>query len=88
MRILFLLLVAANLVFFAWLQFMAPLDPALDPQPMSQQIDPAKLRIVSEREIAQLAAAPSPAAPAPDAKPAAKTAPKGRAAAKRKPARA
>jgi hypothetical protein len=69
MRILFLLLLAANLVFYAWLHFMAPLDPALDPQPMSQQIDPAKLRIVSEREIAQLAAAPSPAAPAPAAQP-------------------
>ena len=86
MRILFLLLVAANLVFFAWLQFMAPLDPALDPQPMSQQIDPAKLRIVSEREIAQLAAAPSPAAPAPAAKLAAKTAPDSKPAPEAKPA--
>lgn len=69
MRILFLLLVAANLVFFAWLHFMAPLDPGLDPQPMVQQIDPAKLRIVSEREIAQVGAAPSLAAPAPAAQP-------------------
>ena len=29
MRILFLLLVAANLAFFAWLRFMAPADPAI-----------------------------------------------------------
>lgn len=68
MRILFLLLVAANLAFFAWLRFMAPADPALDPQPMAQQLDPGKLRIVSERELAQIAAAP-PVAPAAAAKP-------------------
>jgi hypothetical protein len=63
MRILFLLLLAANLVFFAWLRFMAPPDPALDPQPMAQQLDPGKLRIVTDAELAQIAAAPPPAAP-------------------------
>lgn len=63
MRILFLLLLAANLAFFAWLRFMAPPDPALDPLPMAQQLDPGKLRIVTDAELAQIAAAPPPAAP-------------------------
>jgi hypothetical protein len=63
MRILFLLLLAANLVFFAWMRFMAPPDPALDPQPMAQQLDPGKLRIVTDAELAQITAAPPPAAP-------------------------
>jgi hypothetical protein len=70
MRILFLLLVAVNLAFFAWLRFMPRADPALDPQPMVQQLEPDKLRIVPERELAQLAAAP-PAGPATAARPSA-----------------
>jgi hypothetical protein len=68
MRILFLLLVAANVAFFAWLRFFAPADPALDALPMAQQLDPGKLRIVPERELAQIAAAP----PAPGGGPAPK----------------
>jgi hypothetical protein len=63
MRILFLLLLAANLAFFAWLRFMAPTDRALDPLPMAQQLEPGKLRIVTDAELAQIAAAPPPAAP-------------------------
>lgn len=74
MRILFLLLLAANLAFFAWLRFMAPPDPALDPQPMTQQLEPGKLRIVTERELGQVAAAPPAAAQPPAAKPAGSTA--------------
>jgi pyruvate/2-oxoglutarate dehydrogenase complex dihydrolipoamide acyltransferase (E2) component len=78
MRILFLLLVAANLAFFAWLRFLAPPDPALDPLPMTQQLEPGRLRIVTEAELAQIAAAPAAAAAAPAASaaaPAAKPAP-------------
>jgi type IV secretory pathway VirB10-like protein len=71
MRILFLLLLVVNVAFFAWLHFMAPHDPALDPQPMAQQLDPDKLRIVSERELAQIAPAPPGAAAAVAAKAAA-----------------
>ena len=74
MRILFLLLLAANLAFFAWLRFMAPPDPALDAQPMTQQLEPGKLRIVTERELAQITAAPPAATQTPAAKPAASTA--------------
>ena len=75
MRILFLLLLAANLAFFAWLRFLAPPDPALDPRPMTQQLDPGKVRIVTEQELAQVAAASPAGAPPPAAKPPATTAP-------------
>jgi hypothetical protein len=81
-RILFLLLLAANLAFFAWLRFMAPPDRALDPQPMAQQLEPDKLRIATESELAQIAATPPPAAPGPaSGKPAAPQAPEPAAAA-------
>jgi cell division septation protein DedD len=63
MRILFLVVVAANLAFFAWLRFMAPPDPALDPQPMSQQLEPARLRIVTGPELVQIATTPPAAQP-------------------------
>jgi hypothetical protein len=75
MRILFLLLLAANLAFFAWLRFMAPPDPALDPRPMTQQLEPGKLRIVTEPELAQIAPAPPAGAQPSAAKPLASTTP-------------
>lgn len=73
MRLLFLLLLAANLGFFAWTRFLAPPDPAVDRQPLARQLEPDKLRIVAERELARAAApVPQPAAPKPAApKPAA-----------------
>lgn len=78
MRLAFLLLLAANLAFFAWARFLAPPDPAVDRAPLARQLEPQKLRIVPERELAQLPfAAPAPekpkpkpvAAPAPEATP-------------------
>jgi hypothetical protein len=65
-RLLFLLLLAANLGFFAWTRFLAPPDPAVDRQPLAQQLEPHKLRIVTERELAK-APAPQPAKPKPAA---------------------
>jgi sporulation related protein len=62
MRLLFLLLLAANLAFFAWMRFLAAPDPAVDRLPLSQQLDPGKVRIVTASELAK---APPPAAPAP-----------------------
>jgi hypothetical protein len=62
-RLLFLLVLAANLGFFAWTRFLAPPDPAVDRQPLAQQLDPHKLRIVTERELAR---APSPQPPKPE----------------------
>lgn len=78
MRLAFLLLLAANLAFFAWARFLAPPDPAVDRAPLARQLEPQKLRIVPERELAQLpSVAPAPekpkpkpvAAPAPEAAP-------------------
>ena len=62
MRLLCLLLLAANLGFFAWARFLAPPDPAVDRQPLARQLEAQKLRIVGARELAQ---APSPPPPQP-----------------------
>jgi hypothetical protein len=53
LRTLCLLLIGANVALFAWAQ-LAPPDPALDPRPLSRQIDPAKLRILSEQDLKAL----------------------------------
>ena len=63
MRTLFLLLLAACLGFFAWARFLAAPDPAVDRLPQSQQLEPGRLRIVPETELAK--APPPPPAPAP-----------------------
>ena len=70
MRILFLLLLAAGLGFYAWTRFLAAPDPAIDVQPLARQLQPGKLRIVQESELAKV---PPPAGPKP--KPAAPPAP-------------
>ena len=62
MRTLFLLLLAVSLGFFAWTHFFAAPDPAIDLQPLAQQVQPEKLRIVQESELAKV---PPPAAPKP-----------------------
>ncbi len=69
MRTLFLLLFAACLGFFAWARFLAAPDPSIDAQPLTQQIEPGKLRVVRESEIATLAP-PAPAKPKPAPPPA------------------
>ena len=66
MRVVFLLLLAANLAFFAWARFLAPPDPAVDRAPLARQLEPQRLRIVPERELAQL---PAPAPEKPEPKP-------------------
>jgi sporulation related protein len=50
MRSLFLLLLLANLVFYAWSRYGAPADAA-DPAPLSRQIEPQKLKIVAPAEL-------------------------------------
>lgn len=68
MRSLFLLLVLANVAFFAWWRYVSPPDEGLDPQPLARQIEPEKLKIVPSAELAKLparkgtgpATAPSP----------------------------
>lgn len=77
MRIAFLLLVLANVAFFAWTRLIASAGAGADPAPLARQIDPEKLRVVRPEELirapaakpatlaAAPSAAPSPAAPAP-----------------------
>jgi hypothetical protein len=74
MRSLFLLLVLANVAFFAWWRYGSPPDSGLDPQPLARQIEPEKLKIIPNAELAKLPArkgAVAPAPPAPAAPPAA-----------------
>jgi SPOR domain len=74
-RLLFLVLLAANLGFFAWMRFLAPADPAVDRQPLSRELDPQKLRIVTERALARAPAPPKPKPATPPTAPPAETAP-------------
>jgi hypothetical protein len=72
-RLAFLLLLAANIGVFAWLRYLSPPDPAIDARPLTREIEPQKLRVVSERELARKPAPPArpkPAAAAPRAVPA------------------
>ncbi len=71
MRLLFLLLLAVNLGVFAWMRFLAAPDPAVDREPLTQQLDPGKLRVVSADELARTKTAAPAAKPKPNAAPAA-----------------
>jgi len=66
-RALFLLLVLANVAFFAWARFVAGGGSGADPAPLSRQIAPEKIRVVPPEELARLSSskpAPTPT-PAP-----------------------
>jgi hypothetical protein len=65
-RALFLLLLFANVAFFAWARYLSPADASADSAPLSRQIEPEKLRILGAGE-APPAAAPKPAAAKPAA---------------------
>lgn len=66
MRTLFLLLVLANLAFFAWANFIGELDTQSDPRPIARQVVPEKLRILPP-DPATKATAVVTAKPAPEA---------------------
>ena len=63
MRVLFLLLVFANLAFYAWWRYGAPADAA-DPAPLSRQIAPERLKVIPAASLPPVAAASKPPAPA------------------------
>jgi hypothetical protein len=68
MRIAFLLLVLANLAFFAWWRFIAPPEAGADAAPLARQIEPGRLKVISAKDLpppAPRPAAAAPAAPAP-----------------------
>ena len=56
MRALFLLLLLANLAFFAWWRYGAPADAA-DPAPLARQIEPEKLKVIAPASLPPPAAA-------------------------------
>jgi len=60
-RILFLLVVLANMAFFGWFRYVAPPEAAADPQPLARQIEPQKLRIIVPGELPPVAARAAPA---------------------------
>jgi SPOR domain len=55
-RALFLLLLLANLAFYAWSRYGAPADAA-DPAPLSRQIEPDKLKVIAPHELPPVSAA-------------------------------
>lgn len=65
MRSAFLALLLANLAFFAWWRYASPPDAGLDPKPLARQIEPDKLRIVPQAELAKPPAPKKPAPPPP-----------------------
>lgn len=75
MRTAFLFLLLANLAFYAWSRYLAPPAAGTDPRPLTQQIQPGALRILTPAEISAMAAARSKPAPAaaPVSKPATAT---------------
>ncbi len=48
MRVVFLLLVLANVAFFAWTRYYAP---SAESAPLARQVDPDKLKIVRPRDV-------------------------------------
>ena len=74
MRAFFLLLVLANVGFFAWARYVSPPDAAADPLPLTRQIEPEKVKVVMPNEIPAPAPTPAPAkTPTANAAPAAPT---------------
>lgn len=56
MRALFLLLVLANLAFYAWTRYGAPAGAA-DPAPRARQIEPEKLKVIAPANLPPVSAA-------------------------------
>ncbi len=72
MRIVFLLLVAANVALLAWFQLSPSADGASDPEPARRQIKPEQIRLLAGKDLAGLGPAdPKAAAKAASAGPAA-----------------
>lgn len=57
MRAFFLLLVAANLALFAWSRYWSPPESASDREPLRRQVSPEKIRVLAEKDLADLPAA-------------------------------
>ena len=64
MRALFLVLVLANVGFFAWSRYWSPPDASADAAPLGRQIEPEKLKVVQPSDLPPAPANPRPAAAA------------------------
>lgn len=64
MRAFFLLLVLANIGFFAWSRYWSPPDASADAGPLARQIEPEKLKVVQPEDLPPAAAGARPAAAA------------------------
>lgn len=51
MRALFLFLVLANVVFFAWSRYVSPPEATADPAPLARQIEPEKMKVVAPGDL-------------------------------------
>jgi len=60
-RAFFLLLVLANVAFFAWSRYVAPPEAAADPVPLGREIEPQKLKVIAPSELPPMVARPAPA---------------------------
>lgn len=61
MRIVFLLVILVNVLFFAWSRYVVPPEAVADPQPLTRQLEPQKLKVIPPGELPPVAARPAPA---------------------------
>lgn len=61
MRLLFLIVVLANVAFFAWTRYYSPSQAAADGAPLARQVDPEKLKIIPARDLPPLSLKPAAA---------------------------
>jgi hypothetical protein len=61
-RTVFLLIVLANVLFFAWSRYVAPPEAVADPQPLARQIEPQKLKVIAPADLPPIAARAAPVA--------------------------
>ena len=67
MRTFFLVLLLANVGFFAWANFFSEGDTQSDPRPLARQVAPEKLRVLGANALLKAPAAPAvPAKPIPE----------------------
>lgn len=59
MRTLFLVLLLANVAFFAWSRYVSPPEASADPAPLERQIEPEKLKVVAPDDLPAVSARPA-----------------------------
>ncbi|HUQ75074.1 MAG TPA: SPOR domain-containing protein [Burkholderiales bacterium] len=64
MRTLFLVLLLANVAFFAWSRYVSPPEATADPAPLDRQIEPEKMKVVVASDLPAIGARPAPPKPA------------------------